>query len=661
MKSRFCVLLTVFGLGCWSSVADATVCFPNAFGVPGLPGPPHWTAAPPEQRTQVDDPRWAGSMRRSFGASPDSGTAAGPDNSEVTVRGLRSGDHLYLQYDVLADPQGIAQGYDAVYLGLAKQSGLDNAFLLRVSPNVLTDQVASDASNTVVTFFQRPANASSDWVVYNPVPAANFLAEVGLWIDTTNDVWTINLDIDTTKLGYGVDPLKIFYGFHIQHRTSPPPVATATQYAYPSVGSFAPPATLVAGTLAPGLSNIAPTAFDSASLGTVCSDGVAITSMAIGTTNADQSEIFTNANNTFFANPTYPVGMAPSGLRARFRLANWGAQIGEASAAWTEFASVDFAGPPGGAQWNCVQAAGSNQCPQQGANIKHQCMLVELTSTGDPINFSQASAWRNMDFETASTFERNAMVSIKGLPDTADGFRDVYLYVKTRNMPAVGDKPMELPLSELARALRVVSRKPAARKGDNLEFTKSGGEGATRKTAAAVPSGSSSAEATAPPTQLEKTPYEVLSEVWPTYEVHAYYDTGKSIEQPGGPSKLLRPMVPFGYYVSHEGALYGWEHTLSGEGSTILEPIGENWYRVSIVDGGSAEVTTTVTASEKPLSEKVEQVVCQVQPVVIKPRCHCKVVGLRSGHAGGAVFALLALGGVVLRRRRRFDSSPEWS
>lgn len=634
------LLLCNLFVGTLSASASAETCYPNAIGVPGLyMQPPHWTAGPPEQRTEVNDPRWAQSLRRSWGATPDSGTASGPDSSEVTFRGLHHGGHLYLQFDALTDPQGIAQGRDAVYVGFARQDGTGSARLLRVSPNVTTDQVASGEANTLVTFYTRAADASTGWVTAPPPPADDFLDVVGLWIDTTNDVWTVNLDIDLGKLGFGGAAIKTFYGFNVQHKTSPPPVATATQYTHPSTAVFdTNPPSSGSAIAASGLNTIDPTTWDNVSLGTVCPGGVELHASGIGTMNADQSDIYTNADNTFFATPVYP-GALPggTGLKATFRLANWGAQVGEANAAWDEFATVNF-NSPNSANWTCTQASGANQCPQKGSNTKHQCMLVELTSQGDPVLFTKSSAWRNMDFETASTLERDASISLRGLPDAPGGFRDVYLYVKTKNMPPVGDKPMRLPESKLAEAARVVSR-PAVRPKDQKRL----GVKAAAPVPAAAPAGTAPAGSVAapeqpePPAELEQTPYETLSEVWPTYEVHAYYDTGVVVGEGDSKTKSLRPMVPFGYYISHAGVFYGWEHELVGVGSTVLEQLDDNWYRVTIQNGAAATVRSHIEAAEKPRSERPpgrDVVVCEVPPVVIKSTCHCRTAGAGGAHSG---------------------------
>jgi hypothetical protein len=89
--------------------------------------------------------------------------------------------------------------------------------------------------------------------------------------------------------------------------------------------------------------------------------------------------------------------------------------------------------------------------------------------------------------------------------------------------------------------------------------------------------------------------FETLDQLYPTYIVHAYRDTGTTINVGGQPRKVLQPQSSFGYYVHHDGALAGWDTAL--EGAQLIAP---NYYLVAAVpEGGSKTVKTRIVAREQ--------------------------------------------------------------
>jgi hypothetical protein len=60
--------------------------------------------------------------------------------------------------------------------------------------------------------------------------------------------------------------------------------------------------------------------------------------------------------------------------------------------------------------------------------------MAELTA-GPGVVLSPSSGTNNFEFVTASRFERDALISVHGLPDIGAAERDVYLLVTTTNMP----------------------------------------------------------------------------------------------------------------------------------------------------------------------------------------------------------------------------------
>ena len=320
-------------------------------------------------------------------------------------------------------------------------------------------------------------------------------------------------------------------------------------------------------------------------------------------------------------------------------------------------------------------------------------MLVELSKvplgggTVPALFFSSDSAVRNMDFVHNSRFEGKADIDIRGLPALANSpTRDVYLYVKTRNLPPHGEKAIELPLRQMEAARRVAAappkndgKLPPIMEHDDKQLSvaapiKTHAAATTRAassrslssdlavaqpSAAAIAAAAAAAPAAAtaqvpPPVDdtLAKSPYEHLAEVWPTYEVHAYHDTGRTIVLNGKKHKLVEPMVPFGYFVEHEGPLYGFVHSLAAKNGAELEQLADNFYRVHVPNGGSVQLTTVIESQDKP---KVVEPPPQVEHAKIKGSCACGVLGTGTGKNGlGAVLAGLMLGlGLAWRSSRR--------
>jgi hypothetical protein len=413
------------------------------------------------------------------------------------------------------------------------------------------------------------------------------------------------------------------------------------QFSHPLVGAF--------GSSAAGLAPINPGAWENVVLGAACPSGISIDSSSIGTTNTPSWVISTNNDNTFFANPDYGgTALLANRVRAAFRLANWGSSI-SAGGDWTTFGEgmnvATSAG--GGIQHTCTQAAGPNQCPQQGTNMDHQCMLVELSGTGaTPLNFARDSAWRNMEFATTSELRERARISIAGLPPTADGFRDVYIYVKTRNMPGPSTKPIQLPLREMTRTARLVNHNPNIVRGRD---PKGESEDAEDGRAAEAPAALAAATAPSEAPALQNS-YEQLAATWPTYEVHVYHDTGEVLGAGDASQRRLRPQAPFGYYLAHNGPLYGFVHSLHGANGIVLEELAPSFYRVSIADGQAIEVENRITSLEQPKGESKH-----THKIVVKPGCYCRAAGAPSGGATGyrALFALAPLLLLAWRRRGR--------
>ena len=148
---------------------------------------------------------------------------------------------------------------------------------------------------------------------------------------------------------------------------------------------------------------------------------------------------------------------------------------------------------------------------------------------------------------------------------------------------------------------------------------------------------------------------QALTAVWPTYDVHVYYDSGKTVTIGGITSKQLVPMFPFTLFHSHEGALYGFVHGFQLTGGAELKELRPDVYLLKIPSEGVAHVVTSVTALDKPKDGSGPPEGCPNGPPPVDKNIHCgcRVPG-QSGNdeAPLALFAAGALGIALARRRR---------
>jgi hypothetical protein len=232
--------------------------------------------------------------------------------------------------------------------------------------------------------------------------------------------------------------------------------------------------------------------------------------------------------------------------------------------------------------------------------------------------------------------------------------------VKTVNMPSTSSDPYHLPKADMKRALALAKRPPQKPrpvrdpKGDDQDKKAAAAKRTTVKALTAE------AIAQRPPEPLSedlaKDSAEHMASAWPTYEVHAFHDTGKTIIYQGRKYTLVEPQVPFGYYVDHDGALQGFEHALEGLEGAQFTALSSDYYKVSVKNGGYAKIKTTITAVE-PGSESgcPCESCCKAPPVKveIKPRCYCAAPGLASSGGVSTLAGLFGLLGALYFRRRR--------
>ncbi|MGC4092811.1 MAG: hypothetical protein QM756_33990 [Polyangiaceae bacterium] len=585
-----------------------TACVPQAGGVPGLSGPPDWAVAlpPPLTPTAIDDPRWRGAARETF---PDALAGTTPD---VAARLIHGGGSLYMQFQGLGD----------VTAGTVSNPGTGNvywdagyvAFANAAFTTVHVVRIGVDSAGS--TFVYRWEKTGALWVGI-PGPPSWLTANTAWGTQSVSGLsitWTINLKIALgsvpgTKFWYAADMAQL------------PTVAVET-FAWPARGGFAQPPSgpdtaIAAATWGAQFDKIRDPNSDgtfsdsvwgdlnayTGSLPAACS-GIRLEDNAIGT--QFDWKIATNQSNIFHAQLS-AVGVPLPGagtVKARFRIANWGMTIG-LDGSWNDIAGGAYSDnrvndAAGLIQWTCPFPPA---CPALPAGSStDQCMLVEVQAVSGPISFLKDSAWRNMLFGTASRFEHLAEISLVGLPQSTVP-RDVYLAVKAHNMPAKVD-PQTPPTNADGAATN-------PKQDPYLRYK-----------------------------LLDLSPTErLIVQGQPVYEVRGYRDTGKGT----APGQIVTPMVPYGYVISHTGALVGWQHQLEGVGTTVTTLIPDKLYKVSVLPGGKATIKDTVEALEK---------VPGPPPVPPCSRCCCD---FRRSNDGTAAFGLLGLLGLAisLRARRR--------
>jgi hypothetical protein len=346
--------------------------------------------------------------------------------------------------------------------------------------------------------------------------------------------------------------------------------------------------------------------------------------------------------NTFTARAKNEMGypVPETAISARFRIADWGAVLGD-SPSWTDVpGTTDHPAPstPGGScaavvhsgtglasiasggdftmecKWTLtdeqkckygraqMEAANPGSCggttPQPGDHYPHQCVLVELSRTpgtaipalpagAQPPFFSSRSAYKNMHFVAASEVLRSAKLEVLAQPRGAAEAhvalqkRDVYVYVETNNMPATvpAARPGILSRPEV---LKKISDPNLATKLDKLGVR----EGKI---------GSAVSLAIQERARQGKITHREIAAILPTYVAHVWQDTGRRARVKGRNVTVLAAAPSFGYYVSHDGPLVGWRFGIAGKGVT---KIGPNFYKISVPTKGGLAVKPWLRACE---------------------------------------------------------------
>ena len=540
---------------CDSSCEATVTCVAPAHGVPPALDPPVWWSTSPPQpvyHQSLDDPRWVGTTKITY---------ADGIGEKAEFRVLHDAAYVYFSWRSLVAPAS-SPDQNTLYVGYRSAGGGD--VIIRLTLTALAPATAS-AAPLAVDAFSRNADGTEGSPVAVP---AELSSTARVWVDPAPPgSWAVQFRLPLTAFETTCGRFKLWY--ELLSGTPTEPVTSST---WPRSG-----AEIDGGTVADPhpASYPDPTIWQwfRPSEGTADRGcpvaGVSLSSTNIGTKNTPASHIEYSASapfpvNTLFARPTNFSGAPiPAGaITASFRLANWGSVPGD----WESGVAVDtlWAPIPGGANVPLSGAIPDNATADasneahfdwtvadpdltaflNGDRRSHQCMLVELKSAAAPgVTFTNASVYRNMDIVSASTFRRDAVVSVKGLTPLSTQPRDVYIYVETHNLPA--------RVSTKAQHTSIVG-------------------GATSN-------------------------QEAAREGLPTYRVHVYHDTGKAVMSGGKNRPILRYQTSFAYTVTHEGELDGWRHHINGPGLVELAP---GWYKIPVPNQGSTTVTTTIEAVE---------------------------------------------------------------
>ncbi len=584
-----------------------SMCIPPAVGVPFLPGPPNWLQGTSGVNTTLDDPRWSGATEQALNF--DSG------GSEANFQALYHQEsptqtNLYLSWRVTLDMDGADSNADTLYVGFIPDpahggsNGPAVVFTLTLT-NVQATDTGDDLAQSSLKFgtfvATRAVTSGATWSPNGSV-VGTWLNDSRLWLGGAGSAipWAFQLKVpigvpiaqDTqgnqTIIGTS---FRMWYSLAVQTPANGP-LAPAKQLTWPNDSLNSSNDYDVTGLgvlpnfddpISPGHPGHpwGPVTLAGLPGNPACAQGVSIGNF--GTLNPLGPDRISLVNpNVFFADVTNNSGVLikQGDVSARFRLADWGSHW--QGATWKDIPvghnvpsnqaipalpALPLGHPILSQPWTVTQAdlTQYEQNPNDPTPNSHQCALVQLSSTSN-IQFDVDSATMNMNFGDTSVISENAEISVDGLPKTAAGHRDVYLYVERSNFPttinydpcAFGD---DSPPSSLEAMRLELSRRASE---GNLSLTD------------------------APTAGL------------PTYRIHVYHDTGQKINLGGKEHPILHPQPGFGYYLLHDGRLFGWNHRI--EGAELITP---NFYRIpAIPDGKATKVRVTVEALEQPRGAK---------------------------------------------------------
>ncbi|HXI24269.1 MAG TPA: hypothetical protein VNG71_10445 [Pyrinomonadaceae bacterium] len=613
-----------------------TVSIPTASGVPGISGPPDWLSGGAGQSFQLDDVRWRGAIKRTFG----SGTG-GSNFFRATQDTVAAQKFIYLTFRA-AFVQELSDQNDLVYLGLRKHND-PTAMVVRIrahgpSFTPAGPPSANPAANVATVDIWTLSGGNWTFQAMSPTWIST---NARMWLQSSADVladpnnrWAVQLRIPANTVGGITD-------------NSGPNLGTDFDMWYVIHGSAAGNPVFLADYRTAGTTTELdlidttypqPTAWDEFQLtsGPGNNGGVALYSGDVVVQNAHGEgwEIQNHANNTFVARPRNYSGVnIPAGqINATFRIANWGSVVGDPG--MPDFSTGAWDYVPGNSEIVPVIsnldvgpiAAGTNPPNTSPISLTalmnlsvppkslHQCVLTTLS--GANINFLNDATYTNMNYDGASLLQREAEISVVGLAPFAPTPRDVYLAVEKLNMaqntPEGTDEGTFLEAS-MARLMRGENRLAGKLRGAYSVLSEIGGqfENAEQRLEVLIRVLS----------QNELTDEE-LDQLFPTFRVHVYHDTGERVTRNGSKRPVLREQSSFGLYVYHEGGLDGWQTSIQG-----AQRIAENLYLLAVPNNDTAKITTIVQAVG-PGDQRIPEDPIRPRPPVEQPGCLARLLAM---------------------------------
>jgi hypothetical protein len=602
------------------------MCIPPPGYVAGLSGAPRWWDGKDQNGVLIPsydfsdpqwDPRWVGARADGYGGgTTDDARFRAQFNTE------NGKTYLYLSWFVNVAPTFSPQN-TSLYLGLSPAANNGNpnptATIIQATftadtgnvPNASPDGAQANSATltagkwgvglvqgNAATGFTSPATPPT-WFSDTSDPLS-FMNTARAWANPLNNhQWAINYRVPIDPSGNTGVNIGNTTDFKIWYYIQPDLEVTGgtvgfIPYTWPRTGADVTAylvSTGIGGTQYPDPNTWSDAALQLPRTEATCLNGVSLGDDQIGTNNMPTSYIDPWGSNTFFAAPSnYGPAVNPNVIKARFRIANWGSQVGDLTAtSWQDIpnlnAVTDTLGIPTGTSsmpttgnitgtisftdssqpnfpalhdLHCQIVGqsgypaltppipGDNTCPNATPTLElHQCILVSLT--GNNVDFVRDIAFRNMDFSKID-FEQQAEISTKGLPAMGNG-RDVFMFLALRNMPGFPTVGTGVPL-------------PSNR-----------------------PSLSSS--------RIQQASAFDAASVIPTYIVHSYYDTGKTVTIKEVKHPIYQPLTSFGYFIQHTGLFFGWQPNM--EGAASVRPLT---YKVTVPNNGAVKINTTINVMD---------------------------------------------------------------
>lgn len=752
--------------------ANTEACVPPSIGLPGSDpalgafyGPPFWASAwagavsSRAVDTRPDDPRWINAGGASISDTFTTGSTLAPVEVRMLSSGIEGGNYLYLSWRLNV---GDVIGARTVRIAFAPAGQRAKILRVRLPPGAggtapsmtpcasdldsdcvtagleayykvftqdVTDPLAfnycrDDATTTPVTDPCEDDNVTTPWITQS----------LRAWKDVSG-VWTIQVRVPVvpapTRFAEGIAPTtKVAFDVAIQTGS------TFGTFKWPRGFDFTSGVNDATSVVAP-----ATTAW-----GSFRSKGGVFDAPATGTCNAIRVE--TNVGLGIIHNPTSGTnyvldGMttqvkgAPGGtpvvnelivrvennsdkniaindLIARFRIAKWGAQVGDIrgdlASAWHDIRGGG-AVPNGGAinagttgaihfPW---ELSSSERCAfgvPTTADLStlgcvtlygtHQCIMVDLTGSSTlDVDFETRGTWNNFDFSDLSITEDIATIDVSGLPLPRGRPVEVYLIGMARNMPETVEgqttgadlvtgganqaiayegnifggayygsgqvrfNPQELQLQAIEPPFRdkaIWADLPRVDLPPILAYLPEKIYRRYRALAILARIKSDSNPSNAAHAVVSELGASAAATILPTLDVYAMYKDPSSDQ--------LLPLTSFSYFLSHQGSLGGMRWVIDG-----ATRISDNVYRISIPNG-SSDVNVRVqalTAGEAPIVPDPHW----KNPTQTVPPCQGCCCGGRGGQATpktalgtGLPIVAVAVAFFAVPRRRRKRAQP---